>query len=119
VLWRGEPGVGKEHVARMIHLESDVKQAAFVPLDCASLSPFDLKQTLKRLFQMSGRQESSGPPEPLPGTLWLKNVEHLPRDLQELIVEQMAQLSASAAPLKGDAPRRPRLMAATTADTER
>ena len=44
----GPHGVGKEHVARAIHQETESPVGSFVPLECRQ-SPFSLLHTLKRL----------------------------------------------------------------------
>ena len=92
----GEPGTGKEHIARVIHHEttrglapgSELYAGAFVPLDCAKMLPIDLKRTLRRLFRAAGDEESqaSSLPGGMPSTVYLQNVDAMPRDVQELVV---------------------------------
>jgi DNA-binding NtrC family response regulator len=100
LLLLGASGVGKEHVARMIHFESEENNRSFVPLDCKSIPPRELKQTLKRL--LSGEEqykiESDVQSMPIlqPGTLYLKNVESLPRDLQQKILDAFQEGSAGS-----------------------
>lgn len=85
VLLSGEPGTGKEHVARLIHYESENRSRAFVPLECRRLSSLELKLTLRRLVEPDEAASSSTSLQP--GTLYLNEVEHLPRDLQQRVVE--------------------------------
>jgi len=85
VLIHGEPGTGKEHVARSIHHESNARSRSFVPIDCRALPALDLKQTLRRLLE-SDDDEAAMPPNLQPGTAYLSNVESLPRDLQQQLV---------------------------------
>lgn len=110
VLLRGERGSGKEHLARVIHTESETRNRSFVPLDCRTLPEFELRQTLRRLFSQDPddrRTEPSLPTSFQPGTLFLQHVEALPRDLQEFVAKELA----------GDAPRfAVRVLAGTTAD---
>jgi PAS domain S-box-containing protein len=81
----GAAGSGREHVARSIHLQSPLHNRAFVPLDCRRLTPPELKRTLVRLLEASA---DTGPVTSLqPGTLYLANVEALPRDLQQMILD--------------------------------
>jgi DNA-binding NtrC family response regulator len=104
VLLQGEKGTGKEHIARLIHNESELRIHSFVPVDCRELPAREIKSLFRRLLE----PDSSAPslPSLRPTTLLLSNVEELPRDLQQLIAE------------KWGSDNRPdiRLMAATTGD---
>lgn len=84
VHFRGEPGTGKEHLARVIHFESEQRRKIFIPLDCDVLPPLELKQTVKKIFQRDF--DESMPLEP--GVLFLSHVESLSRDIQELILSK-------------------------------
>jgi DNA-binding NtrC family response regulator len=100
----GEPGTGKEHIARVIHhevarsmpLESESLAGAFVPLDCAKMLPIDLKRTLRRLFRSvrDEGEEAFNLPGGYPGTVYLQNVESMPRDVQEFVVTTLAESEA-------------------------
>jgi DNA-binding NtrC family response regulator len=81
----GPRGVGKEHLARAIHLESEAPVGAFLPLDCQQ-SPFLLLQTLKRLLHPEAEDVPTGALRPR--TLFLIDVEHLPRDIQEQLLKE-------------------------------
>jgi DNA-binding NtrC family response regulator len=109
LIW-GERGSGKEHLARAIHYESEWRTRAFIPLDCQSLSPLELGQTLKRLLFPSA--EDAFPPglAPQPGTLYLAHVECLPRDAQMTVAEAFRKENGRVNDL--------RLMASTTFDPE-
>lgn len=88
----GEAGVGKHHLARVIHAESRFQARCFVPLDCARLPAVELRATLRRLWQMCEDQSAGGGPvleSLLPGTLYLKHVDALPADLQQWVVEEL------------------------------
>jgi DNA-binding NtrC family response regulator len=81
----GSRGVGKEHLARAIHQETESPTGSFVPLDCRQ-SPFSLLQTLKRMLHPEAEDVPVGSLRPR--TLFLRDVEQLPRDVQErLLVE--------------------------------
>ncbi|MGE3315960.1 MAG: sigma 54-interacting transcriptional regulator [Planctomycetaceae bacterium] len=89
VLLRGEKGTGKEHIARLIHYESESRHRSFMPLDCRRLSSLELKQALRRFLE-SGRIEDHGSPGSQglkPGTVFLANADQLARDLQQTMVE--------------------------------
>jgi transcriptional regulator with PAS, ATPase and Fis domain len=75
VLLCGEPGTGKEHLARVIHTQSALGPQAFVALDCGGLP----HETLDRLL-------GTGPAAVPPGTLYLNNPHRLPRDLQNRLL---------------------------------
>lgn len=96
----GERGVGKEHVARIIHYGSEIRERRFIPLDCKSLSHFELSRTLRRLFAEDISETTAG-------TVYLKNVDSLPRDLQAELLEHLKQsspfrwISASSTGLSG------------------
>lgn len=82
----GERGVGKEHIARLIHFGSERRLRSFVPLDCEALPAFDVKRTVRRLLETLQTGEPSELPL-LPGAIYLDQVGDLPRDVQELLVE--------------------------------
>lgn len=99
-LIQGEPGTGKEHVARLIHYASAVRQRSFVPLDCRQTTALELKQVLRRVLSSARddpEQEYFDHFALKPGTIYLKNVESLPRDLQQVIVESHETRSLHAA----------------------
>ena len=75
LIW-GEKGVGKEHVARAIHYESDWRTRAFVPLDCQGLSSLELEQAMGRLFGPSRDEEFFDSTTALrPGTIFLTHAD--------------------------------------------
>ncbi len=78
----GEKGVGKEHVARMIHYDSPLGEQRFLPVECGTLSHFELSRFLRRLFEQS-ETEFEG------CTVYLKNVELLAGDLQVELLDHM------------------------------
>lgn len=88
----GPRGVGKEHLARAIHQEDETQVGAFVPLDCRE-SPFSLLQTLKRLLHPEAEDMPVGVLRPR--TLFLTNVDALPRDLQERLLSEYRTDDAS------------------------
>jgi DNA-binding NtrC family response regulator len=110
VFLHGEQGTGKEHVARLIHYEGETRARSFVPLDCRRLPATQLKETLQRLLHRDP-EAASAIPAFQPGTLYLAEVDQLPRDLQGEIAESFA-----AAPPDG----RPalRLMSSSSVDLQ-
>jgi DNA-binding NtrC family response regulator len=97
VHFMGESGTGREHLARLLHYGSERRLAAFVPLDCEQLPAFDLKRSLRRLFEDA---QGADRPSPAlrPGTLYLKQVTALPRDAQELLVERFGIGTGAGSP---------------------
>ena len=85
LLLEGEPGTGKEHLARLIHFGGPAKAQWFVPLDCARLLPDELERVLTRLVERHEPPPAQHP-LPLPGTVFLSDCERLPRELQQLLV---------------------------------
>lgn len=82
VHFQGEPGTGKEHLARVIHFESEQRRKIFVPLDCDALPPRELKQTVSKILKRDF--DESMPLEP--GVLFFTHIESLSRDIQDLIL---------------------------------
>jgi DNA-binding NtrC family response regulator len=107
VLFEGEAGTGKEHLARMIHFGGPGQANWFVPLDCRRLGADELQRVWARLLEVH-RPVAGGTPGPQPGTVYLTDVECVPRDLQERLVNEFAAAG----------PRSPalRLFSSTTRD---
>lgn len=90
----GETGTGREFLARTIHYHGPRRLNAFVPLDCAASTAFEVKRTLKRLLERSSPDESAAPALQ-PGAVFLRNVTALPRDVQQFLVESLGRDSAA------------------------
>lgn len=84
----GEPGTGKEHLARLIHYAGKMRDGWFVPLDCAKLDASELDRVLGRLIEVQISGVAPGV-RPQPATVYLASVERLPRDLQEKLAEAL------------------------------
>jgi DNA-binding NtrC family response regulator len=79
----GEPGVGKEHVARLIHHDPGNHSQRFVPIRCATATHFELHRTLNRLGELDESQ--------LPGTVYLDRIDLFPGDLQPQLLSLMSR----------------------------
>lgn len=89
VLLRGEPGVGKEQLARSLHLSSGRRHGPFIAVTCGGAKPTQIEADLFGA-------EVPGKGEPVRregkiyladrGTLFLDDVEQLPMELQERLV---------------------------------
>ncbi len=88
VLLTGERGTGKEHAARTIHYQGPHRLKTFVPIDCETIPSRELGPVVRRFFTT----EEGDPQIPIaqPGTLFLRNVDRLPRELQEFLAGQFA-----------------------------
>jgi PAS domain S-box-containing protein len=79
----GEPGTGKQWVARTIHYQGPDREAPFVALDCSALPPASLASTL---FGDGGAARPG-----FRGALYLKEPAHLPRELQARLGKMLAE----------------------------
>jgi DNA-binding NtrC family response regulator len=82
VLLVGEPGTGKEWVARTIHQQSDLREAPLVGVDCARL-PVSFVAAL--LFG-----DGRAGPVVTRGCVYLREPASLTHDLQEQLAQQLA-----------------------------
>ncbi len=106
VLLSGESGSGREHLARVIHFGSAMKAQWFIPLDCKQLGADELTAVWHRLLERhtpAARAAFS----PQPGTVFMADVEHLPRDVQGTLAQAF---------LQADAPPPLRLLSSTSID---
>ncbi len=85
VHFQGEPGTGKEHLARLIHFQGASRRRAFVPLDAARLTRSELSETVNRVLREARDPDAS---RLSPGTLYLRHVDRLPDSIQATLVEE-------------------------------
>ncbi len=85
VHFQGEPGTGKEHLARLIHFRGESRRRAFIPLDVARLTRSELSETVNRVLREARDPDAS---RLSPGTLYLKHADRLPDSIQETLVEE-------------------------------
>ncbi len=79
----GEPGSGKETVARVIHHTSALRDRAFVGIDCTGLQPYLIESLL---FGHGGLGVSDRV-----GTVYLKEPGAMPRDLQQRLADHFTE----------------------------
>jgi len=120
VLIVGEPGTGKTLVARTIHQESARREAPFLPIDCALLPAAVLERDLFGSESGDSPRRASDRPglvrRAASGTIFLKNVRQLPRDLQGRLIESLHEV-ATKSPSSGTVDsRHVRLIAADETD---
>jgi len=102
VLFLGEPGTGKEWLARSVHYESDRKDGAFVALDCR-------RTPTSVLYEILFGNEP-GAVRPRNRTVFLREPAALPRDFQMLLCRTLADAGEHG---------RDRMMAAATTEPAR
>ncbi|HAA48293.1 MAG TPA: hypothetical protein DCE43_01135 [Planctomycetaceae bacterium] len=91
----GEPGSGREHTARAIHYSGSGGDQSFVPLDCHGLSPTEQADTIDRIFQSP---EAGSGSVFQPGSLFLADVDHLPRDIQQRLLDRLTARETTPGP---------------------
>lgn len=85
VHFHGEPGTGREHLARHLHYQSAQGREAFIPLDCRRLPAIEQKLTLRRLFDTEPADSGTAHPR----SVYFIDVDRMPRDVQQLLLERL------------------------------
>lgn len=93
VLIVGESGVGKEHLARMLHQRGPHAALAFVPVDCSRTDAAELKRIIKQMRDDHRELEALRA-----GALYLKEVSAAPRDVQERLAEWLTARKEAETP---------------------
>lgn len=120
VLILGEPGTGKESVARAIHANGPHAERPFVPVDCGSLVPSLIEAELFG-FSEGGHQYRRGSKDGLlatadGGTVFLDEVASLPLEIQARLMRSLQQKEVQPAGGGPSRPIRARILAATNRD---
>ena len=88
LLLSGERGVGKEHLARAIHLGSTFKSRAFLPLNCRFTTADEILRIWSRLEdEFQSGAAASGSNTLRPGSVMFVEIESLARDVQQRVVD--------------------------------
>ena len=80
VLFVGETGTGKQHLARVLHYQSPQGKQSFVPLDCRSLGS-DLEQTLSRI------RDDESTDTLRTGAVYFEHIDAAPADFQRVLTQ--------------------------------
>ena len=84
VLFVGEVGVGKQHLARTLHYQSPLGKKAFVPLDCRRAATEDLEATLARMRDVQQADVLRV------GAVYFDYIDAAPADFQSRLIEWLA-----------------------------
>lgn len=84
VLFLGETGTGKQHLARVLHYQSSLGKRVFVPLDCRA-SGVDLDQTLHRIREDDQANTLQA------GAVYLDYIDAAPADFQATLLAWLNQ----------------------------
>ena len=122
VLIRGESGVGKEIIARIIHYASPRKEAPFVAFNVAAISPTLIESELfghqKGAFTGADRARQGRFVQAHTGTLFIDEIGDIPIELQtkflRVLQENTVEPLGSSKPIPIDI----RVIAATNKDIE-
>lgn len=122
VLLVGPSGSGRQHVARALHFGSE-HQGPFLPVACAGLSAEHLEAELfgqvkgafaDALVDRPGLLQQAGR-----GTVYLADVDKLPRALQRRLVRALRDRVVTRAGADRPEPVEARIVASTSADLDR
>ncbi len=121
ILITGETGVGKEAIARSIHLSSSRKEGPFVAVNCAAI-PSELLEA--ELFGIGGRVATGVGARPgkmavaTGGILFLDEIGEMPRELQAKLLRALEE--GEVCPVGGSSPIEVdlRIVSATNADVD-
>ncbi len=122
VLITGNSGVGKEHIARLIHQKSDRKKAPFVAVDCGVLSrdlaASELFGHIKGAFTGAINNKQGHFYTANGGTLFLDEIGNLPMDIQIQLLRVLQEKKIKPVGSDREIPVDIRLISATNENLE-
>ena len=122
VLLQGEPGTGKELLARAIHAQSDRREGPFIRMNCAALPAGQIESALfghEKGALMGSPKRSLGALERANGgTLLLDEISELPADLQPKLLRVLQEREFERVGGSGAVKADVRIVATTTRDLE-
>ena len=118
----GEPGTGKEVIARVVHALSNRRSQSFVPLQCASRPAEAVATELfgdtETAMDAAGRTHRGLLVDAEHGTLFLDEVGALPLSVQDQILNVLGEEQAESSSGSKSSAVDIRILAATTHDLE-
>lgn len=122
VFIKGESGVGKEHIARMIHQKSNRSGRPFVPVDCGimnrELSASDLFGHIKGSFTGAINNKMGYFAEANGGTLFLDEIGNLSPDVQMQLLRVLQEKKIKPVGANKETEVDVRIVVATNEDME-
>ncbi len=122
VLIRGESGVGKEHIARLIHEKSERAKGPFVPVDCGvisrELAASDFFGHIKGSFTGAINNKTGHFIEANGGTLFLDEIGNLSMETQMQLLRALQEKVIKPVGGTKEIPVDVRIIAATNEDME-
>ena len=123
VLIRGESGVGKEHIAKLIHEKSDRAKGAFIPVDCGVLSKelaaSEFFGHVKGSFTGAISNKVGHFLEADGGTLFLDEIGNLPTDIQMQLLRVLQEKKIKPVGSNNEIPVDVRIVSATNEDLDK
>ena len=123
VLIRGESGVGKEHIAKLIHEKSDRAKGPFVPVDCGVLSKelaaSEFFGHVKGSFTGAISNKTGHFLEADGGTLFLDEIGNLPTDIQMQLLRVLQEKKIKPVGSNNEIPVDVRIVSATNEDLDK
>jgi len=123
VFIKGESGVGKEHIARLIHEKSQRAAGPFVPVDCGvmskELSASDFFGHIRGSFTGAIHDKKGHFEEANKGTLFLDEVGNLSVDTQMQLLRVLQEKKIKPVGANREVPVDVRIVTATNEDMEK
>ncbi|GHT54147.1 sigma-54-dependent Fis family transcriptional regulator [Bacteroidia bacterium] len=123
VFIKGESGVGKEHIARLIHEKSNRAAAPFVPVDCGAmskeLSASEFFGHIRGSFTGAINNKKGHFEEADGGTLFLDEIGNLSLDTQMQLLRALQEKRIKPIGANKEIPVNVRVVAATNEDMEK
>ncbi|MDR1631780.1 MAG: sigma-54 dependent transcriptional regulator [Dysgonamonadaceae bacterium] len=123
VFIKGESGVGKEHIARLIHEKSNRSSSSFIPVDCGAMSK-DLSASeffghIRGSFTGAINNKKGHFEEASGGTLFLDEIGNLSLDTQMQLLRALQEKKIKPIGANKEIPVDVRVVAATNEDMEK